>query len=439
MSNLRRALLLFLATSSLARGETIALVGGTVHPVSGPALAQATVVIQNGKITAVGASLSPPAGARVISMVGKHVYPGYLSADSVLGLTEVAAVAATNDFAEMGELNPNVRAEVALNPDSDLIPVARVNGVTSVHAIPRGGAIAGTSAVYHLDGWTYEDMTVRAPVGLHVRWPRMTLRRGPQVKESEEEQKKARDQAIDGIRRAFEEARAYGAARGSEGQAGIPRHDRDVKWDAMRKAIQGEIPVFFHAQALGQIRAALRFADEQKLGKLVIVGGADAWRMADELKARNVAVITAAPTDLPARRDAPYDESFSLPAKLQAAGVRYCIGDDGGTDSAANARNLPYLAAEAIGFGLTREEALRAITLSAAEVLGVADVLGSIEVGKSADLFVADGDPLELGTRIEAVYIAGRSVSMETRQTRLFQKYDARPRGPKARPRPATP
>ncbi len=203
----------------------------------------------------------------------------------------------------------------------------------------------------------------------------------------------------------------------------------------MRKALAGEIPVFFHAGTLSQIRAALRFADEQKLQKLVIVGGGDSWRIADELRARNVAVITGSPTDLPARRDAAYDEELSLPAKLQAAGVRYCIGDSGETMAAANARNLPYLAAQAIGFGLTREQALRAITLSAAEVLGVADVLGSIEVGKSADLFVADGDPLELGTRIEAVYIAGKVVSLETRQTRLFEKYDHRPRGAKARPR----
>jgi imidazolonepropionase-like amidohydrolase len=355
----------------------------------------------------------------------------------VLGLTEVAAVAATNDFTEIGDINPNVRAEVALNPDSDLIPVARVNGVTSVHAIPRGGLIAGTSAVYRLDGWTYEDMTIRAPVGLHVRWPRMTPERGPQVMQTDEEQKKARDRAIDSIRRAFEEARAYAAARAAEGRTGIPRHDRDVKWDAMIKAVRGEIPVYFHASSLGQIRAALRLADEQKLGKLVIVGGSDAWRIGEELRARDVAVITGAPTDLPSRRDAPYDEAFALPARLQATGVRYCIGDGGGTDSAANARNLPYLAAQAMGFGLTREQALRAITLSAAEVLGVADRLGSIDVGKSADLFVADGDPLEFSTRIEAVYIAGKAVSLETRQTRLFDKYDKRPRGPKARPRAA--
>ncbi len=207
MTTLNRSLLvsLALASASAASGETVALVGATVHPVSGPAVPQATVVMKDGKILAVGKSVVAPAGARVVTVAGKHVYPGYLSADSVLGLTEVAAVAATNDFAETGDINPNVRAEIALNPDSDLIPVARVNGVTSVHAIPRGGAIAGTSAVYHLDGWTYEDMTVRAPVGLHVRWPRMTPAArsagDPERRGAEEDARPGHRQHPEGFRR----------------------------------------------------------------------------------------------------------------------------------------------------------------------------------------------------------------------------------------------
>lgn len=421
--------------ASAARAETTALVGATVHPVSGPPVPGATLLIVDGKIAAIGAGVAVPADARTVSLAGKHVYPGFLSADSVLGLTEIAAVGATNDYSEVGETNPNIRAEVGLNPDSDLIPVARVNGITSAHIIPRGGAVAGTSAVYRLDGWTYEDMTVRAPVGLHVRWPNMTVQRGGFNPPSDEDQKKVRDQAIESIRRAFDEGRAYVTARGAFGRAGVPRHDQDVKWDAMGRALRGEIPVFFHAQTLAQIRAALRFADEQKLERLVLVGGADSWRIAPELRARGVAVVTLSPAELPRRRDSTYDESYSLPARLQAAGVRYCIADGGGTDAAQNARNLPYSAAQAVGFGLTREQALRSITLSPAEILGVADRIGSLDAGKSADLVIADGDPLELRTRIEQVYIAGKPVSMESRHTRLFRKYDARPRGPKARPR----
>jgi hypothetical protein len=212
-------------------------------------------------------------------------------------------VGATNDYAETGDTNPNIRAEVGLNPDSELLPVARVNGITSAHVVPRGGAVAGTSAVVHLDGWTYEDMTVKAPIGLHVRWPAMTPQRGGFNPPSDEDQKKTRDQQIEAIRRAFEDARTYATARGAFGQAGIPRQDQDVKWDAMVKALRGEIPVFFHAQTLAQIRAALRFADEQKLTKVVLVGAADAWRIAPELRARDVAVITKAPPDLPLRQD----------------------------------------------------------------------------------------------------------------------------------------
>jgi imidazolonepropionase-like amidohydrolase len=370
-----------------------------------------------------------------VSLAGKHVYPGFLSADSVLGLTEIAAVGATNDFSELGDTNPNIRAEVGLNPDSDLIPVARVNGITAAHVAPRGGAVSGTSAVYRLDGWTYEDMTVRAPVGLHVRWPSLTIQRGGFNPPSEEEQKKTREQAIEAIRRAFEDGRAYATARGAFGKPGVPRADQDVRWEAMGRALRGEIPVFFHAQTLAQIRAALRFADEQKLDRLVLVGAADSWRIAPELRARGVAVVTLAPAELPRRRDSAYDETYSLPARLQAAGVRYCIADGGTTDAAQNARNLPYHAAQAVGFGLTRDQALRSITLSPAEILGVADRIGSLETGKSADLIVTDGDPLELRTRIEQVYIAGKAIPMESRHTRLFRKYDARPRGAKARTR----
>ena len=194
----------------------------------------------------------------------------------------------------------------------------------------------------------------------------------------------------------------------------------------------------FHAASLGQIRAVLRFVDEQKLPKLVLVGGDDAWRVADELKARNIAVITGAPADLPARRDEAYDETFSLPAKLHAAGVRFCIGD--GRDHGRRQRAQPALPRRR-GRRRSACRARRRCERSPcpAQILGVADLLGSIEVGKIADLIVTDGDPLEIATRIEQVYIAGKAVSMETRQTRLFEKYDHRPRGPKARPRTATP
>jgi imidazolonepropionase-like amidohydrolase len=416
-----------------ARAETIVLAGGTVHPVSGPAIENGMVVMRDGKITAVGTRLDVPPGATVVSCDGRHVYPGLISPLSVLGLTEVGSVTGTNDWQEIGNYNPNVRAEVQINPESELLPVTRVNGITSALIVPRGGAIAGTSALVHLDGWTEEDMTVRAPVGLHVIWPAMSPVRAWWETRSEEEQRRTRDATIDSLKRAFDDARAYWTARAAEGKQGVPRHDRDVRWEAMGRALKGEIPVLIHASALNQIRAALRFVDEQRLPKVVLVGGDDAWRVADEIKRRDIAVICSGTLELPSRRDGPYDEAFALPAKLAAAGVRFCISDGGGPFTAPNARNLPYHAAMAAAFGLPKEEALKGVTLYVAQILGLGDRLGTLEPGKIADVIVTNGDPLEIATTVEQVYIAGRATSMETRHTRLFQKYDARPRGPKAR------
>ena len=415
-----------------AAADTIVLAGGTVHPVSGPAIEGGTVVMKDGRIEAVGARLNTPPGATVVPCNGRHVYPGMISALSVLGLTEVGSVAGTSDFQETGNYNPNVRAEIQINPESDLLPVTRVNGITSALVVPRGGAIAGTSALIHLDGWTQEDMKVRAPVGLHVIWPQMTPSRAWWETRSEEEQRKSRDAVIDSLKDAFEDARAYWKARDAEGKQGAPRHDRDVKWDAMGMALHGEIPVLIHAGALNQIRAALRFVDEQKLPKVVLVGGNDAWRVTDELKRRDIAVICDGTLELPGRRDAAYDETMSLPAKLAAAGVRFCISDGGGPFTAPNARNLPYHAAMAAAYGLPKEEALKGVTLYVAQVLGVGERLGSLEPGKVADVIVTNGDPLEITTQVEQVYIGGKPVSMETRHTRLFAKYNARPRAPKA-------
>jgi len=427
------AIALGAAAPGAARAETIVLAGGTVHPVSGPVIENGMVVMRDGKIEAVGTRLAVPPGAKVVPCEGRHVYPGMISALSVLGLTEVGSVVGTNDWQETGNVNPNVRAEVQINPESDLLPVTRVNGITSALVVPRGGAIAGTSALIHLDGWTEEDMTVRAPVGLHVIWPAMTPVRAWWETRSEEEQRRSRDAMIDSLKLAFDDARAYWKAREAESRDGVPRHDRDVKWEALGKALRGEIPVLIHASALNQIRAALRFVDEEKLPKVVLVGGDDAWRVADEIKRRNIAVICGATLELPPRRDEPYDDAMALPGKLAAAGVRFCISDGGGPFTAPNARNLPYHASMAAAYGLPKEEALKGVTLYPAQILGVADKLGSLEPGKIADVIVTNGDPLEIVTTVEQVYIAGKAVSMETRQTRLFHKYDERPRGAKAR------
>jgi imidazolonepropionase-like amidohydrolase len=445
-SNTRLALAAALLVSSLAfmlasaaftpaRAEVLALTGGTVHPVSGPEIPNGTVLVDGAKITAVGAGVAVPAGAHVVDCTGKHVYPGFVHANSALGLQEISTIQGADDTQETGTLNPNQRAEVMYNPDSDFLPVTRLNGVTTVLSVPGGGSVRGTSALMHLDGWTEEDIAVRAPVALHVQWPNMTPVHAFFELRSDEEQAKARDEAIKVISDAFDDARAYWKARDAESGKGVPRHDDDVRWDAMRWALKGDIPVAFHCDALSQIRAVLRFCDQQKLTHVILVGGYDSWRVADELKRRSVAVIVGGVLATPNRGYESYDDAFTVAARLSKAGVRFAIADEGGGFAAANARNLPHQAAMAVAFGLDRDEALKAVTLYPAQILGAGDRIGSIEVGKLADLQVTDGDPLLVATHCEQVVVNGKLVPMESRQTRLFHKYDARPRGSHARKR----
>ena len=445
-SNTRLPLLAALLVSSLAfmlasavftpaRAEMLALTGGTVHPVSGPEIPNGTVLVDGTKISAVGAGVSVPSGAKVIDCTGKHVYPGFVHANTVLGLVEIQTIEGSDDTRETGNLNPNQRAEVMYNPDSDFLPVTRLNGVTTVLSIPGGGAVRGTSALMHLDGWTAEDITVRAPAALHVQWPNMTPVHAFFELRSDEEQAKARDEQIKTISDAFDDARAYWTARDAESGKGVPKHDDDVRWDAMRRALKGEIPVAFHCDALNQIRAVLKFCDQEKLTNVILLGGYDSWRIADELKRRNIAVIVGGVLATPNRGYESYDEAYTVAAKLSKAGVRYCIADEGGAFAAANARNVPYHAAMAEAFGLDHDEALKSVTLYPAQILGAGDKIGSIEVGKLADLQVTDGDPLLVATHCEQVVLNGKVVPMESRQTRLFKKYDERPRGPHARKR----
>ena len=413
-------------------GTKLALVGGTVHTVSGATIENGTVLVDNGRIVAVGAALSASADAQVIDCRGKHLYPGFVAANTQLGLVEVGTIVGSNDTQETGNVNPNLRAEVMINLDSDLIAVARSNGVTTAQVVPGGGAVHGSSALVHLGGWTNEDVVVRAPLALHVTWPNMVPARGWFVTQTDEEQNKARDSAIEAIRKTFDDARAYWKARDAEKSPGIPRHDSDVKWAAMGKALRGEIPVYFEAETVAQIRSALKFADEHGLKRLIIGGGNDAWRLAEELKARDVAVVVGGTQALPRRRSDSYDDAFMLPGRLSAAGVRFCIATG---DGPANVRNLPHHAGIAVGFGLDPAEALKSVTLYPAQILGVADQVGSLEVGKSADIQITDGDPLLQSTRCLQVIMAGRVIPMDDRQIRLFKKYDSRPRGEMARKR----
>jgi imidazolonepropionase-like amidohydrolase len=401
--------------------KPIALVGGTIHTVTKGTIENGVVLFDKGKIVAVGREISIPKDAEVIDVKGKHIYPGLINAFTTIGLIEIGAVRATRDVTEVGLVNPNVRAEVAFNPDSEHPPVTRSNGITMALVVPTGELIAGQSALMMLDGWTWEEMTLKAPVGLHIYWPRMTLpsERFMLVRRSPEELKKEVETRINLIRETFQKARAYKKAKESEIQKGVPYHDTDLKYEAMIPVLEGKVPVFIHANSSKEILSAIEWAESEGL-KIVIVGGADSWKVADVLKNKNIPVILTNIHRLPSKRYSDYDEPFTVAYKLYKAGVKFCIGGEGGY---YNERNLPYQAGTCVAFGLPREEALKAITIYPAEILGVADKVGSIEPGKDATLIVTTGDPLEISTQVVYEFIQGKKVDLSNRQVKLYEKY----------------
>ncbi|CAN5319239.1 amidohydrolase [soil metagenome] len=404
-----------------AQARPVVLRGATIHPVSGPEIPSGTIVFENGKITAVGPDAAPPADAEVIDVTGKHVYPGLISANTVLGLTEIGAVRATVDIAEAGAINPNARSASSVNPDSELLPVTRANGILTAHAVPEGGLISGQSAVLRLDGWTPAEMTVRSPAAMHVHWPNMTINRDARAPKPADVQQKEIDRAQKTIRDAFEIARSYWNAR----KSGSPDFKSDLRWEAMMPVFEGQLPLFVHAATYAQMEASLAWAREAQL-KITLVGGNDAWRLAAQLKETDTPVIIALATALPLRRDDGYDSAFSNAARLHEAGVRFCLATAGRQTEAPHERSLPYEAAMAAAFGLPRDEALKSVTLYPAQLLGVAEQLGSLEVGKAATLIVTNGDPLDFPTTVEAAFIDGRRIDLTNRQTRLRDKYQER-------------
>jgi imidazolonepropionase-like amidohydrolase len=397
--------------------KPIALKGATIHPVVGADIPSGTIVFENGKITMIGADAAVPAGAEVIDATGKHVYPGLINANTVLGLVEIGAVRATVDVEESGAINPNVRSITSVNPDSELIPVARSAGVLSALSVPEGGIISGQSAVLRLDGWTPEEMTVLSPAAMHLRWPNLTIDRHPRARKSVKDQLKEIEKAQKQIRDAFQIARSYWQARKNPG----PDFKSDLRWEALMPVFDGKLPLFVHASTLAQIEAAMAWAKEMQL-KIVLVEGDDAWRVAPQLKETDTAVVLQPSTSLPPRRDDDYDSVWSSAAKLQAAGVRFCIASNG-RGAETNERNVGYEAGLAAGYGLPKEEALKAVTIYPAQILGVADRLGSLETGKAATLIVTNGDPLDFPTQVEAAFIDGRKIDLSNRQTRLRDKY----------------
>jgi imidazolonepropionase-like amidohydrolase len=406
---------------------TFAIRNATIVPVTSAPIANGTIVFDKGVITAIGANAAIPAGATVIDGTGLSVYPGLIDSGSNVGLIETDSVPGTVDTTELGDFNPNAQAAVAINPHSELIPVTRVNGVTHVVSTPEGGIISGQSALIQLAGWTPQAMVVKSPAAMHIRFPQLRgspLVDVPQDEEAEKERRKSYTQQIDRLRDIFRDARAYAKASGARtANNSVRRFDRDLILEALVPVVEGRVPVVMHANYARDIKAALLFADEFKLN-VILSGAQDVARVIPELKSRNIPVILGPILALPQREDDPYDLLFSNAKTLFDNGIRFSIQ----TSDAHNTRNLPYHAASCAAFGLPKEEALKAVTIYPAQIFGVADRLGSLEVGKQANVILTDGDPLEIRTNVKRVFIAGEEISMDSRHTLLYRKFSARPK-----------
>jgi imidazolonepropionase-like amidohydrolase len=407
--------------AAAANAAVWAITDATIHPIVGPDIQRGTIVIRGNRIEAVGANVQVPAGAKTIDGNGEDLYPGFINARTQMGLNEPGP-RGFEDVNEMLDYNPQLRTRVAYHVESDTIPITRANGVTTVAVAPTGGIFGGEVAVMNLDGWTWEDATLRANAGLEFNFPAIGGggrgggfgRGGPAPTTPFDELKKQRDDKLDHIAQLLDRARAY--AKGG------PDTPKDWILDALVPVVERRLPLMVNASRAEEIRDAVAFADRTKVN-IVISGGAEANLVAGLLKDRNIPVVIGNVLTTPLREDAFHAATYQLAGALAKAGVKIAFA----TSDAAYARNLPYHAAMSVAWGLDRQEALKALTINAAQILGVANRVGSLEPGKDANFFMSKGDPLEIRTHVTRVVIEGREVGLDNKQLELYQKYLARP------------
>ncbi len=397
-------------TPAAAPSEPMAVTGVTVHVGDGTVIENATVLVNGGKIEQVGSGLTVPAGYTTIDGAGKQVYPGLIALNSQLGLVEIDAVRATNDQREIGTFNPNARALIAFNTDSQIIPTVRSRGILLTQATPEGSLVGGRSSIMQLDGWNYEDAAVLADDGVHVNWPSRNSYNWQtgDLKPNEDYPEQVRE-----LEAFLEQAIGYCGRPADDG-------NRLLKLEAFCEAISGNANAYLHADEARDIQAGVLLM--KRMGaKPVIVGGYQAYLVADFLKRANVPVILSSTQALPSSQDDAVDQPYRNPALLAEAGVEFAISHEGTWQE----RNLPFVAGQAVGFGLDYEKAVEAITLAPARIIGISDEYGSITAGKSATFIIVDGDLLDMRKSVvEKAYIDGRDVNLDNKQAELYRKFE---------------
>ena len=419
---------------SPGNADSFLLRGGTVHTISGPVIENGSVLVRNGKIIGVGRNLTAPEGFRTIDIAGQQVYPGMIDSAGMIGL-EKTSDSEASDAKDLGLFNPQLRVANAVNPDSEFIPAARGNGITSVMEMPQGELIAGQLSLIHLDSSNNDAMTVAASTAVYLRFPAILTTPIPSHEADDDDDdepttavdpapipysvaKKDFDGKMKALNHFFDEARRYRHAKLAKSR----NFAEDRRYEAMIPVLEGASPMFVAATREREIRGAIAFADKQKI-RIILADPYEAYKVLPLIRSHNIPVVLGPTLSLPLDRDDDYDRSYTTPAALYKAGIRFSIG----TFSSRLSRNLPYQAAAAVPFGLPHDEAYKAVSLNAAEIFGLGKRLGSIDEGKVADLIVTDGDPLEATTHVKMVFIDGKPVDLGTRQKRLYEKYLARP------------
>lgn len=392
------------------RNGTFLLKNATVVTVTKGTLENASVLIKDGKIAGVGTNLSED-GAEVLDLSGMFIYPGLMDGGTSLGAIEVSSVAETVDNREIGNVTPNMQILTTINPNSEAIPVTRVSGVTTVLTKPDGGLFPGTAALINLNGYTPDQMYAGFK-GVVMNFP-SSARRGRFDRRSEEDIKKDNEKALKDANEIWENAKSFNSMK--ESGANLQYYP---EMEQLAKVIAKELPLLIEVNAAGDIKNAIKWVEDKDV-EVILMGVDEGWRVADEIAASGIPVITGPVQDLPTRESDRYDAAYANPGKMLKAGVKVAIR----TNETENVRNLPFHAAYAAAYGMGKEEALKAVTIVPAEIFGVADQYGSIEVGKKANLVVATGDPFETSSDIMHVFIEGYRIPLSNRHIRLYQEF----------------